>query len=284
MTKRKEDEAHQIKQSQEQEPEKGKYWSTLSRSAVVLLHFCISYDSFRWLTTNWTIIITGIHEAWVHIPSTNGTRYITGTCIALYLILKDGIKYITFTTSNTSQKQILRLFLYRLALQFRTADLCALETARVTRKRCIGRFMEWDGSQSFLGGCRIHWCSIFQVGKCKAFLSFRFISIILFLRVFFSQMPGIFWKNNSKRAFNLQQTRLQCHFNLITLLRSKSLGADRREVWHLGDEKYASSVGGLEKCILRECLEIVGKNGTKIIYPISHSQWKDKLHHSKKLA
>lgn len=28
----------------------------------------------------------------------------TGTCIALNLVLKDGIKYITFTTSNTNQE------------------------------------------------------------------------------------------------------------------------------------------------------------------------------------
>lgn len=120
-----------MKQSQEQEPEKGKDWSTLSMSAVVLLHFCISYDSCRWLATKWTIIThyceissnPYYHHrnpwsmSFLPIPSINGTRYTTGTCIALHLVLKDCIFWWILksnTKLNTKQYKAIQVpIIYR---------------------------------------------------------------------------------------------------------------------------------------------------------------------------
>lgn len=187
------------------------------------------------------------------------------------------------------------------ALQFRTADLCALETAQwVTRKRWrIGRFngVGWIGaSQCFLGDeRRIHWFFPFSKWvKCKAVLSFRSIAVNSIVSCFLFNCLGSSEKNNIKWAFNLQQTRLRCHFNVITLLRSKSLGADdRREVGHTMATKLLTFGwweiclfgGRFGKMVLWESIsKYWDKNTTKIIYPISHSQWKNKLHHSKKLA
>ena len=97
----------------------------------------------------------------------------TGTCIALNLVLKDGIKYITFTTSNTNQEtKNLRPFSLPSWLR------CNFERPTFAPLKRLNGWhgnddasedsMEWGGSvypNVFLGDeRRIHWFFHFPSG------------------------------------------------------------------------------------------------------------------------